>query len=163
MQWIVGTICINLPRKTDLDPRTIFCCEVMILFAHAVSRVAQTIHREPAFGSQNWPRLLGLGESAGKNSAILFHCSNKPPAHSFLSLTTPPTGNAKEECKALQKLHSCVCTLQLPSYSARESNSINGLTCTSSDTDNVIGCSVSSHGRDKQCATGSEHRNENTE
>lgn len=123
---------------------------------------APTIYREPAFGSLNWPHLLGLDESAGKSSAILFHCSNKPPAHSFLSLTTPPTGNAREECKALQRLHSCVCTLQLPS-SARESNSICGLTCKRSDTDNGIGCSVSSDVRDKKCTNGSEHRDENME
>lgn len=57
---------------------------------------------------------------------------------------TSSTGNAREECKGLQRLHSCVCSLQLPSYSAGKSNSIRGLTCKSSDTDSGIGCSVSS-------------------
>lgn len=149
VQEIVENTCIILPRTTVIDARTMFWSKLMILFAYAVCQLAQTIYIEPASGSQNRPHLLGLDESVGKSSAILFYCSNKPPAHSFLSSTTPPTENDKEECEALQKLHSCVCTLQLPSYFVKESNSIHGLTCKSSDTDNVIGYSVSSDVRDK--------------
>lgn len=113
MQWIVRTICINVPRTTGLDPSC----------TNYVQRSSRWFPRLAPF--------VGFGWISRKSSAILFHCSNKPPAHSFLSLTPLPTGNAREECKALQRLHSCAHT----AASLLLCNSIHGLTCKSSGTD----------------------------
>lgn len=56
------------------------------------SYCAPTIYREPAFGSPDWPHLLGLDESAGKSSSILFHYSTSPLTIPFCHWLHLPLG-----------------------------------------------------------------------
>lgn len=149
MQWIVGTIFINVPRTNDLDLRTIFCCDVMILFAHAVSQVAPTIYRKPAFGSPNRPHIVGFGWISRKKLCHSLPLQQQGPLPiPFCQWLHRPLAMLRRNARHYKSC-TCVCA-HCSSPLILQGKAIPYMaSCKSSDTDNLIGCSVSPEGRDK--------------